>query len=113
MKYAEYNGREDQDPWSIRQSAVYQQYNSLTGSSVYILLSPYPRSVVEEQYIMAVAAAQQGTAFEASRLRFGSVLMDAYLHNWREYLSFYEQRIDALVSRFELAAGKSSFLGYN
>src|SRR5438045_1558114 len=40
IRYMEKNGRETGDPWSLRQSGVYQKVDAQTGNSTWILLQP-------------------------------------------------------------------------
>lgn len=97
MKYAQYNGREDLDPWSIRQSALYHQYHRDTGRSIYVLISPCARSPAETEYIRLLREAERQGSVSSLHLGLHQVLLNDHIAGWRDYMNFYDKRIESLV----------------
>lgn len=99
LRYPEQNHRNDEDSWSIRQTAVYHQLQKSTGKSVYIILSPLAESAGEtalSTWFKDLHGLQGPTshAFAVNR-----ILLNTYRAGWRSYMSFYEKKIEKLVSR--------------
>jgi hypothetical protein len=85
----------DHDPWSVRQSAVYQQYNSRTDRIMFILISP--SNVVREAFIKELEkAAQSGKTLHSFDLH--RILVTLLHSNWREYVRSLEKLMGDQVS---------------
>lgn len=100
LRYVELNRRKpmeqpDHDPWSVRQSAVYQQYNSRTDRIMFILISP--SNVVREAFIKELEkAAQSGKTLHSFDLH--RILVTLLHSNWREYVRSLEKLMGDQVS---------------
>jgi hypothetical protein len=85
----------DYDPWSVRQTAVYQQYDSKRDRNVFFLISPSQRL----KDVLQVALAHQtenttpSNAFDLHR-----IILCTLHDNWRLYLRGLEKLLSTLVS---------------
>lgn len=79
----ELNHRQNEkDPWSLRQSGVYHQYTTKTGSSIWLLISVSGLAQARiDEYIEAAGDVQLFDPFEVHLL-----LVDTAIANWRPYL---------------------------
>jgi hypothetical protein len=78
----------DHDPWSIRQSAVYQQYDSSKEKMVFVLITPSQsvKTGLEKAVDISVNGSKRLDAFELHRIIIGT------LHdNWRMYIRSLER----------------------
>ena len=111
MKYAEYQGRTDYEPWSVRQCALYHRYNVSQKNSVYVLISPVPQSQIEADVLEWIKTSQSAVYSHQDHLRVNQVLWTSYLDNWKPYMNFYEEKLQSLVSRIAVYQPKfSNFL---
>lgn len=97
FRHAEENGRGRGDPWSLRQTGIYQVYDSRTQRAVWILLQP-PSSMLRNL---------QG---RLSSLKSGETISHQTYHslhiqflfsmesNWRLYLEHLWMKLDEIVS---------------
>ena len=94
IRYFELNGRGRGDPWSLRQTGVYQQYRS-DGRSRWVLLnySQYMEDRVE-------AALQESCHSKCHEipLQLHLFIILAATRNWEGYIGDLQQRVTALVS---------------
>ena len=81
-------GNPDFDPWSVRQSAVYQQYNSTQNKITFILISPSKnaRDGLEEAIYRARKHGKSLNAFDLHR-----ILISVLHENWRLYIRSLEK----------------------
>lgn len=98
LKYPEKTFRKDYEPWSIRQSALYQCHKRRDRRYVYLLISPIQDSAAEKaifEWIDNVDARH-----DCHPAIIGEVLWKTYFDNWKEYLNHYEKKLWALVGEF-------------
>ena len=90
VRHFEYHGRQLDDPWSCRQSAIYHRYELLNGRSNWIII----------QHARSLDIAGEVTDH-------GKLLhpMDLHLHfistlceSWRQYLNYLADRLKDCVS---------------
>jgi hypothetical protein len=85
----------DHDPWSVRQSAVYQQYDCKMDRIVFILVSP--SHVVKDAFMKELEkAARSGKALHSFDLH--RILVTLLYSNWREYIRSLEKIMGDQVS---------------
>jgi hypothetical protein len=84
----------DYDPWSIRQTAVYQQYQSSTNKMVFVLISAsdLAKKNLEAAITHAQYQGKQLNAFELHR-----VLISSWKGNWRLYIRALEEALKVQV----------------
>jgi hypothetical protein len=99
FKYAEKTGRETDEPWSIRQSAIYHQVRYEDQRSILLLISPYKDTRGERSLSDWI----ENTARDASRiqcmLQVHDELFNIYIDGWREYMKHYESELEELVRK--------------
>ena len=93
LKYPEYNGRTDGgDPWSNRQTGVYQSFDSNTKTSLWILLNPRPQSAADSRIKGLLSGGADGLPHpQEQRPLVGLIALSTYILNWRAYMAFYEK----------------------
>ena len=104
MKYPENNGRTDgADPWSIRQTGVYQSFDTATKTSIWILLNPREKTAAENR-IKGLLNTQDGFSDPRGQPPLlGLIVLSMYLNNWRTYMAYYEKeelRMVSSITRF-------------
>ncbi len=93
LKYPENNGRSDgADPWSNRQTGVYQSFDSKTKTSLWILLNPRPQSAADSRIKDLLNAREDDHLhLREQRPLVGLIALSTYVLNWRSYMAFYEK----------------------
>ena len=98
-KYAERKIVRGGNPWRIRQTGVYYQYDQSRSSSTLIVLSPRPNAEFKKRI-------QDTLKDSASRARIVSnpwvlhtMLVSTHLNSWRDYLEFFEDHLLRAVRR--------------
>ncbi|KAK3704620.1 hypothetical protein LTR37_013719 [Vermiconidia calcicola] len=99
MRYAEHEGHTDYEPWSVRQCALYHSYNKQDNQSIYILISPVPQSKAEMSILESMKTLEGHPGGYHDPLWINQVLWDCYLEGWKPYLTFYEDKLQALSSK--------------
>jgi len=102
FRYVERNHREnamrdnpDYDPWSVRQSAIYQQYDSARDRVTFILISPSATMTrnLEEAVCRSRTRKKRLNAFDLHR-----IIISTLYENWRIYIRSLERTLTAQVS---------------
>jgi hypothetical protein len=78
----------DHDPWSIRQTAVYQRYDSELKRIVFILISP--SQIVKDAVIEALEAGRQSKRL-LKPFDLHLIIISALQDNWRLYVRSLEE----------------------
>ncbi len=92
LKYPESNGRTDgADPWSIRQTGVYQSFNPTTKSALWILLNPRHGNAADDRVRNLLNAQECISPLHCQPPLIGLVVLSTFVINWRSYLAFYEE----------------------
>ena len=99
FKYPEHNGRSDgADPWSIRQTGVYQSFDPLTRTSLWMLLNPR-RNAAADTRIRGILNDPEGSSqLHQQPPLIGLVVLSTYFANWRTYMEFYEKEELTMVT---------------
>lgn len=89
------NGRKG-DPWSLRQSGVYQQISISSRRSTWIFLQP--SNGVRAQLEQALESSlEQGREENESAIYFHIIFLSSMAGNWQEYLEYLHSQITAFV----------------
>ncbi len=100
LKYPENNGRTDgADPWSIRQTGVYQSFDVITKTSVWILINPRQNTLADNRLKDLLGSREQFSAIEGQQPLISLMVLSTYFGNWRTYMAFYEKEELRLVSQ--------------
>ena len=93
LKYPENNGRSDgANPWSNRQTGVYQSFDSRTQTTLWILLNPKPQSAADDRIKDLFSTGTDGFLhLQEQRPLVGLIVLSSYMLNWRTYMAFYEK----------------------
>jgi hypothetical protein len=94
FRYAEYKGHPN-EPWVVRQSGFYHQYNAKSKTSLFILLNAVPDSVAHKRMLECLKNGQR--RMEEDPLWLHSILHASYSVRWREYIAEYEKRLLPIV----------------
>ncbi|KAI9836443.1 MAG: hypothetical protein M1819_001475 [Sarea resinae] len=80
----------EDDPWRIRQTGVYQQYNNSTQQSTWIVLHPTPESVGQRRMNECLTVPRRMLDLTRDPLLLHTVLFSTHFSAWRTYMSHYE-----------------------
>lgn len=98
LKYTETrNSSEAKADWSIRQIGVYHRYDPHAMQSTWILLFPTADSSTRRDLVNELSSTcdMEQTAYHPLSLHVS--LMQARIHNWRLYVSRFENEVWELV----------------
>ena len=99
LKYPENNGRTDgADPWSIRQTGVYQSFDVTTKTSIWILINPRQNTAADKRLKDLLSSQDNFPAIEGQLPLIGLMVLSTYFGNWRTYMAFYEKEELRMVS---------------
>ena len=102
MQYVTSNGRDRGDPYSLRQTGVYQKLSSEGQRSDWILLQPCADA--QEQLLQhSFGASESGTLLQDS-IELHQMLLSPMVLNWDDYLETIRVRLEEFVSCFFLLA---------
>ncbi|KAI4092258.1 MAG: hypothetical protein L6R37_007607 [Teloschistes peruensis] len=90
MRYVARNGRSTGSPWSLRQTAVYQQYNASTKNTAWVFLQPSADMQRRWQEI------QRSKVSSSSPATPHVVLLFAIAADWKDYIAYLRQEVDNL-----------------
>ena len=94
LRYIELNHRSTKNPWSLRQTAVYQRYNSKSESSTWVIISASEKmEICLDRYLKSKHAFGTQNPFEIHLL-----LLETALANWRPFIISLTQKINEQVS---------------
>ena len=100
LKFPENNGRTDgADPWSIRQTGVYQSFDATSKTSVWILINPRQNTAADTRLKDLLGSRKKLSTSEGQLPLVGLVVLSTYFSNWRTYMAFYEKEELRMVSR--------------
>ncbi|KAF2168536.1 hypothetical protein M409DRAFT_21286 [Zasmidium cellare ATCC 36951] len=99
IKYPEENLRVGEEPWSIRQMAIYHQVRLQDRRSTIIMLTPCPTTVARTRLTHWVKTGQLPTASMGNVFEPSRILLTCYLDNWRSYMKYYESKTEQLSIR--------------
>ncbi|KAJ5668871.1 hypothetical protein N7462_009941 [Penicillium macrosclerotiorum] len=81
------------DPWAIRQTAVYQKYETDTNRSTWIFLNPTLDCVFQERLTRLLRNPSLVQAFKIQPLLIHNILFGTFFPLWRDYLAHHERKI--------------------
>jgi hypothetical protein len=93
LQYVEENGRNHGDPWSLRQTGVYQQANIENRRSAWIFLQ-LPRSV---RHRLETILRRSEVSTIGSLMRFHGVLLLDTVENWGKYIEYIHSQLRVVV----------------
>jgi hypothetical protein len=92
----ERNGRNRGDPWSLRQTGVYQQatYNNCRSAWIFLQLSRSARVGLEN----VLRSQSSHTSENESPMTLHALLLGVTIDNWAEYIQHLSTQLGELVS---------------
>lgn len=96
IKYITRNNRTQGDPWSLRQTGIYEKYDVDTGRSTWIVLSPSDRAyrLLQRSHTMTQPDSRDSGIPVMS---LHAALLNASAHEWGQYLEDIRNEIQRLV----------------
>ena len=108
FRYAERNNRSVQEPWSIRQTAIYQKFKATYRSSSWVMIAASERTETSlDRYIKSCENITQLNPFEIHL-----VVLDTILANWRPYIVGLTERITQQVRPISVTSPPPFHLPY-
>ena len=93
LRYAELNNREGNNPWSIRQTAIYHKYTAADKSSSWVMIAASERTRSSlDLYAKSCTDLASFNPFEIH-----VIVLDSALANWRSYIIDLTERITRQV----------------
>lgn len=86
IRYLEHHGRDLEDPWSCRQSALHHSFSPVSEQSTWVIIQ------APEAFQTISGWGQHVMCLHIRYLRAG-------IANWRQYLEYFAQRFRILVSQ--------------
>jgi hypothetical protein len=83
LRYVELNNRDENAPWSVRQTAIYQKYRN-PGASTWAFVAISQRA--EERLDMYLRTA--GSMDDLNPFEIHLLLLDTAMANWRPYMVY-------------------------
>ncbi|KAK2603129.1 hypothetical protein N8I77_009609 [Diaporthe amygdali] len=85
IRYFEQHGRDMEDPWSCRQSALHHSFSPVSEQSIWVVIQP------PQAFHVNMDSGRHVMSLHIRYLRGG-------LANWREYFDFFAQRFNILIA---------------
>ncbi|RJE22931.1 hypothetical protein PHISCL_04740 [Aspergillus sclerotialis] len=105
FKYAFYKGDIDgKDPWSIRQTGVYQKYNFATKSSTWIFLHPAKQSAFQTRLEEMLTSSEECSRIRDHLFFLHNIFISTSFPHWRDFMAYYEAR---LLTQHKIIMGSS------
>lgn len=93
IRYAELNNRSVEDPWSIRQTAIYHKFKANDRSSSWVMIAASKRTETSlDRYIKSCKDIAQLDPFEIHL-----IVLDTALANWRPYIVGLTEKVTQQV----------------
>ena len=86
-------------PWAIRKLALYHSYDLDKRKSVYLLISPNPKSRAEADVIEWLTRARDSSDVYEDHFAVHQLILSYHVNNWSPYMDYYERQLGELVSR--------------
>lgn len=97
IRYVERHGRGTGDPWSLRQTGIYQQYYPVVKRSVWILLEP-SKTLQERLRAILDSKPTNSDVAERNPMLLHTLILFMTASNWGSYLDDLDSEVKALVS---------------
>jgi hypothetical protein len=111
MRFPEQTLRDHDEPWSLRQMALYHQIRSSDQRSTFVLITAYPNSVAKDHLIKWLTETISKVQMRDRCLEVNRVLLLCHVKDWRSYMRHYESEIERLVSMMALVLSGSILTG--
>jgi hypothetical protein len=98
LRYPEETFRDRDEPWSIRQMALYHQIRISDRCSTFVLITAYPNSVAKHRLTKWLMGMCSKVQIRDQSLDINRVLLACHIRDWRAYMRHYESEIERLVS---------------
>jgi hypothetical protein len=96
FRYMEKNGRTSGNPWSLRQTGVYQQTHLETGRSTWILLQP-SSGLREHLRKLLLHSATRETSFTIDPMQLHQLILYMGLNQFGDFIEDLQSEIMQLV----------------
>lgn len=96
LQYMEKNNRRKGDPWSFRQSGVYQQISVSSRRSTWIILQPSDGVRAQLKRVLE-SSLEQGRKSNESAIYFHVIFLSSMAGNWQEYLEYLHSQVTVFV----------------
>jgi hypothetical protein len=98
LRYVEKNGRNRGDPWSLRQTGVYQKFNMNTGTSTWIILQPSAYTLGRLGAVLEETVTKRsGICFDP--LHMHATFFSAARREWADYIESLKLLLRSLVQK--------------
>lgn len=97
VRYAAKNGRKSGTPWSIRQTAVYQQFDSRSNRTCWIFVQPSASFRAQVKRYLGRKLSFYKDPEHLSPIGVHLMLFDSTELEWRAYINYLEQQLTHLV----------------
>ncbi|KAE8382719.1 hypothetical protein BDV26DRAFT_288279 [Aspergillus bertholletiae] len=81
------------DSWTVRQTGVYQKYDTVTKHSTWIFLNPTKDCLFQQRLMDMLMSPPQCSQLTAHPLLIHNLLFATFFPNWREYLGVHEAKV--------------------
>ncbi|KAF8251002.1 hypothetical protein K440DRAFT_638836 [Wilcoxina mikolae CBS 423.85] len=101
LRYVAKHDREQQNPWSLRQTAVYQRYDSTSQSSKWILIQPSESLRVELAEYLESEVIMTGSAIiaDCNAHTVHVMIFSSTERGWREYMNYLQAELNVLEKK--------------
>ena len=96
IRYIDRNGRQDEDPWSLRQIGVYERYSFEKQSSVWFLLQPSAHVCQRLKDDLQMKSSSTSASTDQTLLLHALIQFTASRH-WMDYVDDLRLQIEKLV----------------
>ena len=107
LRFPEETLRDHDEPWSLRQMALYHQIRTSDQRSTFVLITAYPNSVAKDRLIKWLTDMISKSQIQDRCLEVNRVLLEYHTKDWRAYMRHYESEIERLVSAMALVLPES------
>lgn len=97
IKYVEKNERLENDPWSVRQTCVYQKFEYSKKSSTWILVQPSEKVQSRLPEVFKARTTEDIENSVHNPLDVHLVFLSAAAENWRWYYNSLEEKLADMV----------------
>jgi hypothetical protein len=97
LRYVERNGRNQGNPWSLRQTGVYHSYDRKSQKSIWIILQP-STFVLENIEHFVRSLTQDDFLSRGAYILLHCFILSSMEKNWRDYIEDLQARLNNLVS---------------
>ena len=96
IQFVEINGRSDTNPWSLRQSCIYEKIRAADGRSSWILLQPSQSLRTRLRHLLSTDA-ELAALTSTDPLLIHAIIISVAIRNWHAYIGYLFQKLKSLV----------------